>query len=202
MHQSRRGWCGESEQVLDKRSPRVMAYIAGILVENVVVVCGSAVNLMSAELFDRLGFELKKEDSPTVLRLADDSYIKPEGVVRDVPTTVAGKQTLLDFTIVRLPGKGSYCLLMGRPWLRKAECLIDIPSSYLILGRGSKRVLVDAYPGIPGDERAPIPTSKWEGEIITAESTSTSSAGSGEESNTDEVFCITLNEPEEKNPRF
>ncbi|KAH7289388.1 hypothetical protein KP509_31G072900 [Ceratopteris richardii] len=58
--------------------------------------------------------------------MADQSIVRPIGVVPGVPVKIQGTIFNLDFVVLRLPQvEGSFPLLIGRPWLRHANVLHD-----------------------------------------------------------------------------
>ncbi|KAJ7536646.1 hypothetical protein O6H91_12G076100 [Diphasiastrum complanatum] len=177
-----------SNNGLEKSCPKVDAIVDGLLIADVIVDAGAAVNVMNANLCERLNLDLVDGGNLT-LKLADNSRLKAEGILSGLSVSVAGKVAKVDFYVVRMQaGREAYAMLLGRPWLRKTDCLVDISSGHLIFGRGKKRVIVNAYPNLPESERVEIPDTYWEGED--------SVSSDSEESNSKEAALLLIEQHE------
>lgn len=125
LHRNREAW---NSIRIDQDCPRIEVTIMGQLIPDVLIDAGSAVNVMSYELFEKLALRINNVSNP--LRLADNSVVRPEGVVSQLPVEVAGRRTLCDFKkhVIRLlSSRSQYPCLLGRPWMRRADCILDIP---------------------------------------------------------------------------
>ena len=81
---------------------------------------GSSVNLMNLDTMK--GLQLTGlQDTKLMLRMADQSRVKPLGILFDVKTTIAGNPYWIDY-IVFQPNSphASYPILLGRPWLKES----------------------------------------------------------------------------------
>ena len=105
---------------------------------------GSVVNVLNYDVYTRLGLVISGP-STIILRLADNRPVPVEGVVEDVPVTVVGMTTLVTFHVIRLSeGSSQYPMLLGRPWIKQMDCVIDLPRQRLIFGHGRSRVILPA----------------------------------------------------------
>ena len=74
---------------MDPGAPTVDVFIDGYFIQGVQIDSESSVNLMSAETMEELGLTTMTT-TPIILRVADQSRIKPLGIVRRVPTLIGG----------------------------------------------------------------------------------------------------------------
>ncbi|KAJ7522324.1 hypothetical protein O6H91_18G006500 [Diphasiastrum complanatum] len=101
-----------SAGTLDRACPKVDVTIDGLVIVGAIVDVGSAVNILSSELVDRLGFELEPV-TLTTLKLANNSVTKLDGELKHTPITVAGKTTYIDFYVIKMhPGSRGYSILL------------------------------------------------------------------------------------------
>ena len=75
--------CMSMEKYTDPGHPVVLVKIGNVLVSNVLIYLGAAINVMTKETMDQIRLSHLRP-TPTVLELADRSKIKPEGVLDDV----------------------------------------------------------------------------------------------------------------------
>lgn len=68
-------------------------------VQNFVVDLGSSINVMKKEVLSQLHIIGLKE-TPTILQLADNSTIKPDGMVEDAIVTLNSWEYLINFVIL------------------------------------------------------------------------------------------------------
>ncbi|MCO5597918.1 hypothetical protein L7F22_052003 [Adiantum nelumboides] len=116
-----------------------------LVIPHAIVDGGSGVNVMSYSTFTKLG--LSFNGVPLFgLRMGDHCSVQAEDYVQHLPITMVGKTVEIECYVLRLsPGPGQYQLLLGRPWIWKTDCVIDIPCGRRLLGRGSSRVTIPAY---------------------------------------------------------
>ncbi|KAJ7570577.1 hypothetical protein O6H91_01G126800 [Diphasiastrum complanatum] len=79
-----------SAGTLDRACPKVDVTIDGVVIAGAIVDAGSAVNILSSKLADRLGFELEPV-TLIALKLANNSIIRHDGELTDTLITVAQK---------------------------------------------------------------------------------------------------------------
>ena len=121
--------------------------IDGIVLRGVQLDGGSSVNLMNLDTMK--GLQLTGlQDTKLMLRMADQSRVKPLGILSDVKTTIASNPYWIDY-IVFQPNSphASYPILLGRPWLKESQAKQDWGKGLLTLGSGSKKVTLSMYPG-------------------------------------------------------
>jgi hypothetical protein len=88
-----------------------------MLIIRVQVDGGSSVNLMNAETMEKLGLTQLKPTT-LILRMVDQSQVKPMGVLLEVHTIIAGIEYKVDYIVFKLlTSIFAYPILLGRPWL-------------------------------------------------------------------------------------
>ena len=128
----------------ERECPRVECMIHQLIIPHTIVDGGSGVNVLSYSTFTKLGLSFNGVPV-SGLRMGDHRAVRAEGFIQGLPITVAGHTVDIDCYVLRLsPGPGQYQLLLGRPWIWKTDCVIDIPRGHLLLGRGLSRVIVPA----------------------------------------------------------
>jgi hypothetical protein len=88
-----------------------------MLITKVQVDGGYNVNLMSAETMEQLGLTQLKPIA-LILRMVDQSRVKPIGVLLEAHTIIVGIEYMIDYIVFKLlTSNFSYLILLGRPWL-------------------------------------------------------------------------------------
>ena len=105
--------CVSIEKYIDPINPFVSIQIGNVLVYNVLIDLGEAIDFMAKQTMDQLQLSHLRP-TPNVLELADKSKIKPKGVLDDVIISVDSWEYPADF-IVLLPKNpvGGHPLLLG-----------------------------------------------------------------------------------------
>jgi hypothetical protein len=133
---------------IDPGAPTVDVMIDGSLIQGVQIDGGSSVNLMNQETMDEIGLT-NMISTPIILRMADQSKVKPLGVLKQVPTLVGGIEYKVDYIIFKITESiSSYPILLGRPWLYLAKAKDDWGKGTLTIGKGSQKTSLPMYPPI------------------------------------------------------
>ena len=74
---------------INPSAPTVEVFIDGSLIEGVQIDSGSSVNLMNVDTMEEIGLTTITT-TPIILRMADQSRIKPLGILKQVLTTIGG----------------------------------------------------------------------------------------------------------------
>ena len=116
------------------------------MVTGVQVDGGSSVNLMNSETMH--GLDMKNlVPTSLILRMADQSQVKPMGILRSVITTIAGIQYPIDYIVFKLNSSSlSYPILLGRPSLYQAKAKNDWGCGTLTIGKGKNKTSLQMYP--------------------------------------------------------
>src|SRR5450759_4712038 len=104
----------------DLGAPEIEVQIAGCLIRRVPVDGGSGVNIMIADTAQALGFT-HFESTPKFLRMADQSRVVPVGILMGISVVIGDKPFRLTFIILEPSTPSSYPMLLGRPWLYRAQ---------------------------------------------------------------------------------
>ncbi|KAH9308499.1 hypothetical protein KI387_036410, partial [Taxus chinensis] len=73
----------------------------------------------------------------TVLQLADQSIVVPDGVVEDIMVTVESWEYPIDFMVLQPKArKLGYPVILGRPWLATVAAYIDCRSGNMTILNG------------------------------------------------------------------
>ena len=100
---------------MDPGAPTVDVFIDGCSIQGAQIDSGSSVNLMSAETIEEIGLT-NMTTTPIILRMADQSRVKPLGIVRRVPTLIGGISFKISNIIFKVSNSLSpYPILFGRP---------------------------------------------------------------------------------------
>ena len=105
---------------IDLGAPTVEVFIDGSLIEGVQIDSESSVNLMNADTMEEIGLKTMST-TPIILRMADQSRVKPLGILKQVLTTIGGLDFQIDYIVFKVTESiSSYPILLGRPWLFNA----------------------------------------------------------------------------------
>ena len=77
-----------------------MLQIGYMLIPNILVDLGVAINVMTIETVQKLGLT-NLRPTPTILQLADRSTIKPEGILDDLIVSIDSWEYLADFLVLQ-----------------------------------------------------------------------------------------------------
>jgi hypothetical protein len=110
---------------LDPGAPIVDVLIDGSLIHGIQVDSGSSVNLMNVDTMEELGLT-SMTTTPIILRMADQSRVKPLGMLSQLLTTIGGIDYKIDYVVFKVSESiSTYPILLGRPWLYLARAKDD-----------------------------------------------------------------------------
>eukprot|EP01018_Ginkgo_biloba_P012736 Gb_04591 [translate_table: standard] len=100
----------------EDEDPKVPIRIFNKIIRKTIVDGGSSVNVIPSSTWEQLG---KPPMNPTYysIKLANQSKIRPIGVLQNVPVTVEGITVSQEFAMVEMTTDTTYATLIGRPWL-------------------------------------------------------------------------------------
>ncbi|KAH7298674.1 hypothetical protein KP509_25G053600 [Ceratopteris richardii] len=125
---------------IDSNAPAVTVEIKGYAVPGAQLDSGAAINLMTEFMMKALGLN-HMEETPMSLRMADQTQVKPAGLLKNVSTIVGGLEFKVDYLIVRpRTSEATFSILLGRPWLVQAECVHDSRTGFISIGPKSDRI--------------------------------------------------------------
>ena len=98
---------------------------------------GASINLLPLSMCWKIG-NLKVAPTQMTLQLADRSIIRPYGVVEDVLVKVRQFTFPMDFVIIDIKEDSDIPLILGRPFMLTAKCVVDI-------GNGNVEISVEDH---------------------------------------------------------
>jgi hypothetical protein len=130
---------------LDPGAPVVHVIIDGSLINGVQVDSGSSVNLMNVDTMEELGLT-SMTTTPIILRMADQSRVKPLGMLSQLLTTIGGIDYKIDYVVFKVSESiSTYPILLGRPWLYLAKAKDDWGKGTLTIGKGHNKIILPMY---------------------------------------------------------
>jgi hypothetical protein len=127
-------------------APTIDVQIDDLIVSGVQIDGGSSVNLMNRDTMLSLHLTSLQE-TKLVLRMADQSRVKPLGILPKVKTSISGIVYLIDFIVFQpSTNNASYPILLGHPWLYQAQAKDDWGRGTLTTGRGPSKIKLNMYP--------------------------------------------------------
>ncbi|KAH7432536.1 hypothetical protein KP509_07G026700 [Ceratopteris richardii] len=131
---------------VDSNAPVVTVEINEYAVPGVQLDSGAAVNLMTEYMMKGLGLT-QLENTPMSLRMADQTQVKPAGLIRNVQTIVGGIEFSVDYLVVRPRStETTFSILLGRPWLMQADCVHDWRTGFITIGPKTDRIQMQVTP--------------------------------------------------------
>ncbi|KAH7421704.1 hypothetical protein KP509_13G072100 [Ceratopteris richardii] len=135
---------------IDSNAPAVTVKIKGYAVPGAQLDSGAAVNLMIEFMMKALGLN-HMEETPMSLRMADQTQVKPAGLLKNVSIVVGGLEFKVDYLIVRpRTSEATFSILLGRPWLVQAECVHDWRTGFITIGPKADRIQLQVSPNLTG----------------------------------------------------
>ncbi|KAH7416350.1 hypothetical protein KP509_14G087100 [Ceratopteris richardii] len=135
---------------IDSNALAVTVEIKGYAVPGAQLDSGAAVNLMTEYMMKALGLN-HMEETPMSLRMADQTQVKPAGLLKNVSTIVGGLEFKVDYLIVRpRTSEATFSILLGRPWLVQAECVHDWHTGFITIGPKGDQIRLQVSPNLTG----------------------------------------------------
>jgi hypothetical protein len=86
------------------------------------------------------------QPTPTILKLADRSNIKPEGVIEDITVSLDSWEYPIDIMILQPKSNlGGHPLIIGRPWLETVDAFISCRSRNMTITNGVEIKHISLY---------------------------------------------------------
>jgi hypothetical protein len=123
---------GTATITIDNHMAIIQVQIEKNTIENVLLNGGSRVNIITNELRLRLGLPNPKL-APYNLKMADQTTIKPLGLIKDLKIYVYGIPYITTFTILQNNMVESVYSMLGKPWLKDAKVAHDQGSNIVTI---------------------------------------------------------------------
>ncbi|XP_028184698.1 uncharacterized protein LOC114371471 [Glycine soja] len=114
----------------DPRVVMIPCSIGEVAVGKALIDLGAGINLMSLSMCRRLG-ELDIMPTCMTLQLADHSITRPYGVIEDVLVKVKHLIFLTDFVVIDIEEDVDIPVILGRPFMSTASCVVDMGKKML-----------------------------------------------------------------------
>ncbi|XP_006598516.1 uncharacterized protein [Glycine max] len=128
----------------DPRSVTILCSIGEVLVGKAIIDLGASINLMPLSICRRLE-ELEIMPTRMTLQLADRSITRPYGVIEDVLVQVKHFNFLADFVVMDITEYSEIPLILGRPFMLTAKCVVDMGSKKLEMGFEDQKINFDLF---------------------------------------------------------
>ena len=86
---------------IDLGAPTVEVFIDGSLIDGVQIDSEWSVNLMNADTMEEIGLKTMTT-TPIILRMADQSHVKPLGILKQFLTTIGGIGFQIDYIVFKV----------------------------------------------------------------------------------------------------
>ncbi|XP_028189216.1 uncharacterized protein LOC114375586 [Glycine soja] len=112
---------------------------------------GTNINLMPFSICRRLG-ELDIMPTIMTLQLGDRSITRPYGVIEDILIRVKQMVFPADFMVMDVDEDHEVPIILGRPFMLTASCVVDMGKKKLKMGFEDQRINFDLF-----EEDKPVP---------------------------------------------
>src|SRR5450631_4242228 len=109
----------------DVKAVEIEVMVVDKVVPNVLVNGGSGLNILPEHTMKRLGLSLTSP-SPFIINMANQSPAVPLGMIKDCRISTGGEEYVVTFHVIKMhSNKDTFPILLGRPWLRMADAIVD-----------------------------------------------------------------------------
>ncbi|XP_006575891.1 uncharacterized protein LOC114373491 [Glycine soja] len=131
----------------DPGSVTIPYSIGDVSIGKALINLGESINLMSLSMCKRIG-NLKIDPIRMTLQLADCSITRPFGVVEDILVKVCHFTFPVDFVIMDIEENEEILLILGRPFMLIAKCVVDMGNRNLELSVDDQKVTFNLFEAI------------------------------------------------------
>ena len=117
----------------DPGSVTIPCSIGSVSVGKALIDLGASINLMPLSMCRRIG-ELEIMPTKMTLQLADRSITRPYGVIEGVLVRVKHFTFPIDFVVMNIEEDTEIPLILGRPFMLTASCVVNIGKRQLEMG--------------------------------------------------------------------
>ncbi|XP_028201904.1 uncharacterized protein LOC114386095 [Glycine soja] len=128
----------------DPGSVIIPCSIGEVYVGKALIDLGASINLMPFSMCQRLG-ELEIMPTRMALQLADRSITRPYGVIEDVLVRVKHLIFPVDFVVMDIEEDANIPLILGRPFMSIASCVVDMGKKKLEMGIEDQQISFDIF---------------------------------------------------------
>ncbi|XP_006577646.1 uncharacterized protein LOC114405183 [Glycine soja] len=128
----------------DPRSVTIPCTIGKEAVNKAFIDLGASINLMPLSMCKRIG-NLKIDPTKMTLQPVDHSIKRPYGVVEDVLVKLHHFTFPVDFVIIDIEEDTDIPLILGRPFMLTANCVVDMGNGNLELSIDNQKITFDLF---------------------------------------------------------
>jgi len=128
----------------DPGSETIPCSIGEVTVGKTLIDLGANINLMPLSMCRWLG-ELEIMPTRMTLQLADHSITRPYGVIEDVLVRVKHFIFPIDFVVMDICEDNDIPVILGRPFILIASCIVDMGRKKLELGFEDQKIDFDLF---------------------------------------------------------
>ena len=139
----------------DLGSVTIPCSIGAVSVGKALIDLGASINLMPLSMYRRIG-NLRIAPIRMTLQLVDRLILRPYGVVEDVLVEVRQFTFPVDFVIMDIEEDSYIPLILGRPFMLTAKCVVDMGNGNLEMSVDDQNVTFNSCEEIkyPNDHKA------------------------------------------------
>ncbi|XP_006579214.1 uncharacterized protein LOC114410759 [Glycine soja] len=128
----------------DPSSITIPCSIGEVSVGKVLIDLGANINLMSLSMCQKRG-ELEIMHTRMTLQLADRSVSRPYGVIEDVLVRLKHLIFPVDFVVMDIEEDADIPIILGRPFMSTARCVVDMGKKKLELGIDNQKISFELF---------------------------------------------------------
>ena len=151
----------------DPGSVTIPCSIGVVLVGKTLIDLGASINLMPLSMCRRIE-NIDIEPSRMTLQFVDRLITRPYSVVEDVLVKVHQFTFHVDFVIMDIEEDAEIPLILGRPFMLTAKCVVDMGNGNLEMSVDDQKVTFNLFDAIkhPNDHRACFKMEAVEHEVV------------------------------------
>ena len=109
----------------DVKAIEIEVMVVDKVVSNVLGDGGSGLNILPEHTMKRLGLSLTGP-SPFIINMANQTPAMPLGMIKDCRISTGGEKYVVTFHVIKMhSSKDTFPILLGRPWLRMSDAIVD-----------------------------------------------------------------------------
>jgi len=128
----------------DPGSVTIPCFIGEVSIGKALIDLGANIDLMSLSRCQRFG-ELEIMPTWMTSHLADRSITRPYGVIEDVLVWVKHLIFPADFVVMDVEEDADIPLILGRPFMSTASCVVDMRKKKLEMGNEDQQISFDLF---------------------------------------------------------
>ena len=113
------------EERRDVKPIEIEVMVVDKVVPNVLVDGGNDLNILPDHTMKNLDSSLTGP-SPFIINMANQSTAVPLGMIKDCRLSIEGEEYVVTFHVIKMhSNKDTFLILLGRPWLRMLNLIVD-----------------------------------------------------------------------------